>query len=199
MMSIFNEMDERLRNIEALKGDYFNESCILIFAYLDYLSNFTEKINKKGNNNHRENFRYFIKNYSNLESELMCLQIDKFYNDYSINRNDEKNRYEHYFKRIELLLDQVRKGQEVPLNKFFTLDDVDEIDKDYFKSYTIFNKIYDHRNFLIHEYRNNLDYGGVPISPFLSYTENIQGGRVVYLRSSILFSEDFTFKLLYKR
>ncbi|MET3210660.1 UNVERIFIED_CONTAM: hypothetical protein ABIC26_003621 [Paenibacillus sp. PvR008] len=40
MVTFFDEMDNRLKNIEALKNDYFDEACILIYVYLEYLSNF---------------------------------------------------------------------------------------------------------------------------------------------------------------
>nr|WP_238353961.1 helix-turn-helix domain-containing protein [Paenibacillus sp. 23TSA30-6] len=63
--------------------------------------------------------------------------------------------------------------EEIPLDSFFTLDDVDQKDKEYFSHYTIANGIYDYRNNAVHEFRNLIDYGGFIKVPFLSYTSNL--------------------------
>lgn len=158
MVNFFDDMDNRLKNIETLKHDYFDEACILIYVYLEYLSNFTDKL-YPGRGKHRENFRHFIMNYSNFETELKCLQINHFLNDYYENPTI-RTKYKQYSERIEGKIELVRSGEEIPLHSFFTIDDVDQEDKKYLSRYTIANSIYHYRNNAVHEYRNAIDYGG---------------------------------------
>ncbi|MUG86493.1 hypothetical protein GNP92_09080 [Paenibacillus timonensis] len=186
MTTFFTDMDNRLKNIESLKHDFFDEACILIYVYLDYLNNYTNKL-FPGQGEHRKNFRHFIMNYSNLKTELKCLQINRFLNDYC---KDEaiRTKYKHYYEKIEEQIESVRSGVEIPLHSFFSLDDVDQEDKRFFSRYTIANSIYDYRNNAIHEYRNAIDYGGFIKVPFLSYTSNIFKDQEGWFTTEIPFS-----------
>ncbi|WP_152643898.1 hypothetical protein [Paenibacillus terrae] len=126
-------------------------------------------------------------NYSNFEKELKCLQIHRFLNDFYKDPTI-RTQYKQYFEKIEEKLELVRDGEEIPLDSFFTLDDVDQKDKEYFSHYTIANGIYDYRNNAIHEFRNLIDYGGFIKVPFLSYTSNLYEDQEGWFTTDIPFS-----------
>lgn len=170
-MSVFDEFDDKLRNIIEIKKNYYDEACILIFVYLDFLCNFTpKKYNDKRHN--RENFIHFIMKYSNQAEILHYIQLDKI-----VNRSQVSIDIERYLTKYNDQLQEVKNGNELTIDNFLNLEDVSLSDKCLFEKYTLANGLYDLRNFAVHEYRNRISDGFDNGIPVLSYISNIDANQ----------------------
>lgn len=190
--NVFSDFDERLNNILQIKKTYYNEACILIYVYLDFLSKYTERPYEEGKNN-RANFRYFLKNYSGMSDILEFIQIDAFISRCETSAVD-KSKYWDYLDTCSDKLDIVKKGEELPITSFLSLDSIMDKDKKYFQELTLYNRMYDLRNFAVHEYRNNFYDGLYEETPILIYVNNIDDESNGWY--SILFPFEFLFKIL---
>ncbi|OKP84846.1 hypothetical protein A3844_18860 [Paenibacillus helianthi] len=171
--SYLDTFDEKLNNILKIKSDHYDEACILMFVFLEFLSNFVDKQYPSSNARYNgANFRNFLSEYSGCESILKYIQVEKFLNDKAIIHQPD---YKQYIDKIESSLIRVEDGEDLPISSFLNIDDiVDPAHIKYFQKITIFNKIYDLRNLAVHNYRNEIDKGIDALEPVLSYTQNIE-------------------------
>jgi hypothetical protein len=182
-----NHFEEKLNNIlELKKQGYFEETIILIFAYLDYLRGFTEFASIEGKD-HRKNTRMFLKTYSQLSEIFGYLQIDKL-----ISHLDKyevsKNKYAHYLDQETSKLQALKKGGLLPINKFISCQDIPTCDLDFFQDFTLYNWFYSSRNMVIHEYRSSISEDVDMQIPYVFYVENMKQGESGWYSSSIPFS-----------
>ena len=183
--------DDKLKNILFIKENGFTvEAIILIFSYLDYLSEFTDK-SYDDNNHNRANFRNFLMNYSDEEKILKHIQVDVFYRHCEM-ESDYKLKYKKYLDKISGKLTDVKQGKNIVISEFFSLDEVETEDKKFFRRYTLVNRLYDFRNFAIHEYRNKFEKDLDVVEPTLLYINRLSGkGNFI-----LMFPFEFLYRIL---
>ncbi|OIA98733.1 hypothetical protein AK95_16370 [Paenibacillus sp. LC231] len=192
--SYFDTFDEKLKNIIEIGSKHYDEACILIFVYLDFLSNFVEKPHSSNNARFNgSNIRYFLLHCSHFQDTLKYIQVDKFINDFSKGRIS-KDEYQKYYDKIERKLERVKNGVELPISSFISLENVDSEHKEYFQKITLFNLIYSLRNSAVHGYNNLIEAGSELSEPFLSYTWNIEEGNEGWFTTYIPF--DFMYRMV---
>lgn len=192
-LSILDNFDDKLNNILKIKKDYYEEACILMYVYIDYLVQFS---NKKHNDSYhnRENFRHFIMNYSGKADLLRYIQMDRLINHF--NESEEKRRkYGHYLEPYKGKLALIKDGAELEITNFFKIDDVEDIDKGFFLNYTIANRIYEFRNFAVHEYHNKVYKDLDSNEPLLIFVSNIEESQEGWY--SMLYPFEFLYEILY--
>lgn len=192
-MSILDHFDDKLKNILNIKENYYDEACILMYVYIDYLVQFSTRKHNDSYHN-KENFRHFIMNYSGKADLLRYIQIDRLINHF--NESEEKRRkYGHYLEPYKDKLELVKEGGELRITNFFKIDDVDERDKGFFANYTIANRIYEFRNFAVHEYHNKVNEDLDTNEPLLIYVSNIDESQEGWF--SMLYPFEFLYEILY--
>lgn len=186
--------DGKLKNILTIRSSHYDEACILIFVFLDFLSNFVEKPHSsKDARFNKSNFRFFLSKYSNCEDILKCIQVEGFINDLTKGKISQ-DEYGKYFDKIEGQLQKIIDGEELPTSSILSLDDVDSEHKEYFQKITLYNLIYNLRNSAVHSYRNQIEVGCDNSEPYLSYTQNIKVGEDGWFSTYIPF--DYMYKIL---
>jgi len=187
-----DDFDCRLENILKIKSNFYDEACILIFVYLDYLCGFTEK--KYDDNYHnKENFRHFLMMYSGKEDILKYIQIDQINALFDSSVTDSE-RYGHYLDKYQSQFKEIQEGTNLPITDFLSLDDVHDSDKGFFQKYTLANRLYDLRNRAVHEYRNNVYLQLDSNLPVVIFIHNIDKEKQGWY--SILFSFEFLYEIL---
>lgn len=192
-MSILDHFDEKLNNILKIREDHYDEACILIYVYIEYLALFS---NRKYNDNYhnKENFRHFIINYSGKADLLRYIQMDRLINHF--NETEEIGRkYGHYLEPYIEKLELIKEGGELGVTNFLNIDDIEEKDKGFFLNYTIANRIYEFRNFAVHEYHNKVYEDLDSNEPLLIFVSNIEESQEGWY--SMLYPFEFLYEILY--
>ncbi|WP_438496716.1 hypothetical protein [Paenibacillus sp. IHBB 3054] len=193
--SYLDTLDQKLKNILEIKSVHYDEACILMFVFLDFLSKFVDKPYSSTDARYNgSNFRYFLSEYSGCKATLKFIQVDIFLKDLSTGKIKQDD-YEQYLVKIKEGLNRVKNGEELPVSSFLNIDDiVDPIHIKYFREITLFNKIYELRNLAVHSYRNEMELGLDISEPVLSYTWNIKEGSEGWFRTYIPF--DFMYGIV---
>jgi hypothetical protein len=193
--SEFDIFDEKIKNILEIRSQHYDESCILMFVFLDFLSKYVASPHPQTDARYNStNFRTFLKEYSGCVDILRCVQVDKFINDY-ISEKINKQEYKKYFDSIETKIQEAKSNNiEVPVSQLIDTNSVDHQHLDYFKKITIYNKIYDLRNYAVHSYRNHIQQGIACDEPVLSYTQNIDDEKEGWYNTYVPF--EFIYKIV---
>jgi hypothetical protein len=166
-----------------------------MFVFLDFLSKYVDSPYPKDNARYNSaNFRDFLKNYSDCDESLRCIQIDKFLSDYTSGKIDRQE-YSKYFDLIEVKVREVKEARvEYPVSQLIDINTVEQRHIEYFRDITIYNKVYELRNYAVHDYRNYLQRALDCHEPVLSYTRHMDPEREGWYNTYIPYG--FIYKLV---
>lgn len=187
-----DHFDDKLSNILKIKENHYDEACILIYVYLEYLAQFSN--GRHSGNSHKENYRNFIMSYSSRADILRHIQIDRILNLFNTSE-DKRRKYEHYLEPYREKFELIKNGDELGITDFLKIDDVEEKDKKFFNNFTLANRIYEFRNFAVHEYHNKVCEGLDSNEPILIYVPNVDENKEGWFR--VLYPFEFLFEILY--
>jgi len=180
------DIEEKLKRIEEISKNYYDEATILIFVFIDYLMGFIEieGIKDKKNSN-KASYRKFLVEYSGYKEDFTAIQVDKVYYDCQ-NCNEKREKYSAYLDTMSSSLEKSKHGDEIHLSEILKYDEILELDKKYFCDFTVANLFYEYRCDAVHSYKVHRFLGNEKlIKPYIAYTGQMNEKDDGYFSSRI--------------